>query len=116
MELIERFRREGEAQARVGSHPNVVSVHALEAWEGRLCLVMDLAEGGDLEARLRSTVPWHRARPRPVARDLALGLVHTHQAGILHRDLKPANVLFDAGGDPPSSSTLVWRTWLGPRP
>ncbi len=50
----QRFKREGEAQAKSGAHPNVVSVHVADEQDGQLYLVMDLCEGGDLEARLES--------------------------------------------------------------
>jgi serine/threonine-protein kinase len=33
-----------------------------------------------------------------VAEDVAAGLAHAHERGLVHRDLKPANILFDAEG------------------
>ena len=98
-ELGLRFQREAQAQARVDSHPNVVRVHTAGVWGGASYLIMDLAPGGDLEARLEGgPLPWREAG-RLVA-DLARGLAHVHAQGVLHRDLKPANVLFDGRGTP----------------
>jgi len=98
-EFQERFVREGETQARSDAHPNVVRVHEAAEAGGRRYLVMELACGGDLSARLRGgpLPPEEAAR---IVRDLARGLSHVHARGILHRDLKPANVLFDERGTP----------------
>jgi len=98
-EWVERFRREGMAQAKVDRHPNVVRVHSSGQAGGRLYLVMELVEGGDLASALESgPLPaWDAAR---LMRGLAAGVAHVHAHGILHRDLKPANVLLGADGTP----------------
>jgi serine/threonine-protein kinase len=98
-EWRERFLREGEAQARVDAHPNVVSVHSAGEASGWLYLELDLAAGGDLAAQLRKG-PLPPDEVVRLARDLAAGLEHVHAHGVLHRDLKPANVLFAATGRP----------------
>jgi Protein kinase domain len=99
VDLVLRFQREAEAQARVDRHPNVVRVHASGQSDGRLYMVMDLAAGGDLEARLEGG-PLDPLEAASIVRDLARGLAHVHRHGVLHRDLKPANVLFDEAGTP----------------
>lgn len=94
---LERFRREGEAMARL-RHPNLLQVHGLVEHEGWPVLVMELARAS-LEARLRKgPLPW--ARAVEVTQGLAAGLAAAHEAGILHRDLKPGNVLFGDDGEP----------------
>lgn len=98
-DLLERFRREGLAQARADGHPNVVRIHSSGTAHGHHYLVMALAEGGDLSERLR-TGPLAPERVREIGIQLAEGLEWLHQAGVLHRDLKPANVLFDEEGRP----------------
>ncbi len=97
--LAVRFQREGETQARVDAHPNVLRVHRAGEAFGRRYLVLDYAEGGDLAARL-ATGPLPPREAARLVRDLARGLAHVHARGVLHRDLKPANVLFDAQGVP----------------
>jgi TPR repeat protein len=94
-----RFGREGEAQARVDVHPNVVRIHSAGVEGDSPFLVMDLAQGGDLDQRLRHGLPDPSESVAQLA-SLARGLAHVHACGILHRDLKPTNVLFDAAGVP----------------
>ena len=94
-----RFQREGEALARLGQHPNVVRVHAAGVHEGRPWLAMEWLPGGDLAGRLKHG-PLDPAEAARIVRDLARGLEHAHERGVLHRDLKPQNVIFDAEGRP----------------
>ena len=98
--LVERLKREGEALAQVDAHPNVVRVHALGTAYGRLYLVMDLAAGGSLEARVKSKGLLDPVEAASIVRDLAQGLAFMHSKGVVHRDLKPSNVLFDESGTP----------------
>jgi serine/threonine-protein kinase len=94
---VARFVRERTALVSF-QHPNVVTLHDMIVEGDRLALVMDLVEGGDLEA-------YRQQRGGAVSRGDALGLTAqicdglaaAHAAGIVHRDLKPANVLLDAG-------------------
>ena len=66
-----------------------------------LFILMQLAEGGNLEEFVLSTSPecvdialycdWFE--------QICLGLAHLHRCGILHRDLKPSNILLKSGTD-----------------
>lgn len=98
-ELLARFQREAEAQARVDAHPNVVRIHRSGTAGGRAFLVMDAVRGGDLARRLTQG-PLEPVAAAELVRDLAQGLAYAHARGVLHRDLKPANVLFDERGHP----------------
>ncbi len=96
---LERFRREGVAQAAADRHPNVLRVFASGEHQGAPFLVMELAPGGDLSKRLAQG-PMAPADAALLVAHLARGLAHVHQKGVLHRDLKPANVMFGADGTP----------------
>ena len=61
-------------------------------------LVMELAEGEDLAARIaRGPIPVDEALP--MALQIAEALEAAHERGIIHRDLKPANIKVDAEGE-----------------
>jgi hypothetical protein len=91
----DRFLSEARAIATL-RHPNIVAVH--EAGEaGRIpYLVMDYCEGGSLADWLANR-PADQPVPAPWAARLvvqiARGVQHAHDRGILHRDLKPSNIL-----------------------
>jgi serine/threonine protein kinase len=94
----ERFRREALAMARL-DHPNLVTVHTAELDGPTPYLVQDLLEGGSLHDRLKRG-PFPIDEAVEITRQLAAGLGHAHEHGVLHRDLKPHNVVFDAEGRP----------------
>jgi hypothetical protein len=96
-EVVKRFRREGQAMARL-RHANIIQVYAVSEHEGRPFFAMELAEGGSLD-RVAGT-PWPPRRAAELVAALARAVQHAHERGILHRDLKPANVVLDAGGTP----------------
>jgi hypothetical protein len=62
--------------------------------------VMEYVERGSLEDRLRNEGPLPVEQAVSLFRDVAQGLVHAHDKGVLHCDLKPANILLDHEGRP----------------
>lgn len=56
--------------------------------------VMEFLERGSLADRLQEG-PLPAAEAVAMFRDIAIGLVHAHDKGVLHCDLKPGNVLLD---------------------
>ena len=98
-ESVVRFEREAQTLARL-EHANVAKVHTAGEAFGRRYLVLDLATGGDLEARLRDHGALDPDEALRLLRDLCAGLAHVHAQGVLHRDLKPSNVIFADDGRP----------------
>lgn len=96
--MRERFRREAHVLARL-SHPGVATIYDFDAQDGVDFIVMELVQGGSLEARLEQGA-------LPVAEVTRLGaaiadaLHDAHERGCLHRDLKPGNVVLTKGGQP----------------
>ena len=99
-QVIERLRREGEALARIPVHPGVLRVRAAGETSGQVWLVLDLARGGSLQARLKAQGPLEPVTAARLVAEVARGLAHVHAHGVLHRDLKAGNVLFDGDGRP----------------
>jgi DNA-binding beta-propeller fold protein YncE len=96
-ELVERFRREVKAAARL-SHPNIVAAYDAEQAGRTHFLVMEYVEGIDL-ARLvaqRGKLPIEEACE--YVRQASLGLQHAHEKGMIHRDIKPHNLMVTPAG------------------
>jgi len=93
-----RFSREAEASSRL-SHPNVVSVVDFgETDEGLLYLAMDYIEGQELHRVVAREAPFDAARCLSILRQLARGLAHAHDKGLIHRDFKTENILVTTDG------------------
>lgn len=96
-DLVERFKREARAQARL-SHPNVVPIYFIGEQEARHFFAMELVEGPSLDVILddAQVLAW------PVAieymLDVAQALKQAHERGLIHRDLKPGNLLLTPEG------------------
>jgi serine/threonine-protein kinase len=86
-----RFERETHVMSKL-AHPNCVSVLDFGVWEGAPYLVMDYVAGTTLrEAMDHGPIPVTRALA--LARQIAAGLAHAHEQGVVHRDIKPANIM-----------------------
>jgi len=94
-----RFSREAEASSRL-SHPNVISVVDFgETDEGLLYLVMDYIEGDELHRIVSQQAPFTTMRALNILRQLARGLSHAHERGLVHRDFKTENILVTVDGE-----------------
>ena len=81
--------------ARQIQHPHVCRVFDFQQADGRVFLVMELAERGTLRDELRSGAAAARPLAERIAdaRAVASALDAIHAAGIVHRDLTPQNLL-----------------------
>jgi hypothetical protein len=119
-EISLRFQREGRSAARL-SHPNIVRV--FDAGEDELdgrgvsYIVMEYVPGGDFEDLIDRNGPVPETMLLRIGADVASGLTHAHERGIIHRDIKPRNILLDERGSPKLADFGIARaldeTYLG---
>jgi CRP-like cAMP-binding protein len=92
---LQRLMHEAEAAARL-SHPNIVTLYDVGHADAGPYLVLELLHGETLARRL--TGPRLRLdEVLRVASQIAAGLAHAHDHGVVHRDLKPGNVFLCDG-------------------
>jgi len=90
----------GEAEILLSlDHRNIVKVWAADEIDGRYFIAMEFVEGSDLR---RLSKPPRGYPPLEVAvqllTEIASGLQHAHEQGIIHRDVKPENVMLTPQG------------------
>ena len=94
---VTRFRR--EASVGMGlDHPNIVHTFDVGDDKGVHFIALELVAGGDLENRIKQRGIFADNEALGIIREVALGLQHAHEKGLVHRDIKPPNILFDADG------------------
>lgn len=97
-----RRRFQNEINITLGSaqHPNIVKIRGV-FFDGPFAyIVMPYLRRGSLKTLLskQEAIPWFRIQE--IFRQLASGLVHLHERGIVHADIKPSNILFGEDGIP----------------
>jgi serine/threonine protein kinase len=94
---IANFMREIRVLAKL-DHPNLV--RALDAGEdGNVYyLVTEYVPGTDLRKLIRRNGPMDMPAAASVVSQVAAGLQHAHEQGLVHRDVKPGNVLVTPDG------------------
>jgi serine/threonine protein kinase len=97
-EAIANFTREIQALSSL-NHPRLV--RAVDAGnDGNVnFLVTEYVPGCDLRKLVRRNGPLNMAAAANIISQVAEGLQHAHQQGIVHRDVKPGNVLVTPEGD-----------------
>ena len=86
------------------THPNIIAYKEafIEESENTLCIVMELAEHGDLLKKITQNKTTRKYFPESEIWDALIqitrGLKALHEASILHRDLKGANIFISKEG------------------
>ena len=88
--ILARFQREAQAVARL-NHGNIAQIFDVGIYQGLPFLVMEYVEGQTLDVWCRIGVP--QRQQMDVVRQIAAGVAHAHEKGVVHRDLKPGNIL-----------------------
>lgn len=100
----ERFVNEAETWVSLGLHPNVCSCFYVRTMGGIPRVFAEYVPGGSLREWIddrRLYQGGHQealARITDVAIQVAWGLAHAHDRGLVHQDMKPDNVLLDGYG------------------
>ena len=90
--LLERFRREAEAAARLRS-PHTISLYDFGvAHDGTFFFVMELLDGIDLESLVERFGPQPPERAVHLLSQVCHSLEEAHRRGLIHRDIKPSNI------------------------
>ena len=83
-----------EAQSIMGlSHPHIVKAYEYAEADGLNYIAMEYVEGTTLKKLITQQAPFEDAVVLGVALQIADGLSHAHQNGVVHRDIKPQNIL-----------------------
>jgi eukaryotic-like serine/threonine-protein kinase len=97
-QMLQRFKREAQASARLRS-PNIVHVLDYGVHEEQPYLAMELLRGEDLAARIAGKGRLSLEETARIMHAVARAMQLAHDADIIHRDLKPANVFLEKVGD-----------------
>ena len=95
---MERFRREGEAMAKL-NHANIVRAFSLGEIRGRPFIVMEYCEGESLDRRLRRDERIRSPEAVRILIQVACALQYAHARDIVHRDIKPGNIMLTPAGE-----------------
>jgi serine/threonine-protein kinase len=94
--IVKRFEREVRAAATL-DHPNIVHAYDADKIGGTHLLIMEYIDGAtDLAQVVNKNGPMSVDQACECIRQVALGLQHAHERGLVHRDIKPRNLLLTA--------------------
>ena len=94
-----RIVREIDAMRRLHHHPNILKIHEVLATKTKIHLVVELAAGGELFAKISRRGKLPESTARRYFQQLVSALRFCHRNGVAHRDLKPQNLLLDGDGN-----------------
>jgi eukaryotic-like serine/threonine-protein kinase len=93
---VARFLREARAASAL-NHPGICTIYAIEEYEDRTFIAMEMLEGEGLD-RIVAAGSMPVAKTTEIGIQLADALDAAHKKGIVHRDIKPANIFITERG------------------
>jgi serine/threonine protein kinase len=96
-QFARRFQREAKLLARLDS-PHAIKVLDYGEEEGLTFIILEYVEGRTLAATLEEEGALEIEWALSLARQVAQGLAHADEAGIVHRDIRPANIMVAPSG------------------
>ncbi len=89
--MVARFRREMEMSQKV-AHPHLAWTYEVGEHHGVHYIAMEYIPGRTLSRLVTEEGPLHWKRAARLCAEVASGLEHAHNQGLIHRDLKPSNI------------------------
>ncbi|HEY7308995.1 MAG TPA: serine/threonine-protein kinase [Gemmataceae bacterium] len=90
--LLARFQREMELSRRV-AHPHVAWTYESDICQRVYFIAMEYIPGKNLARVVSEGGPLAVPRAARLMAEVASGLEHAHNQGLIHRDLKPSNIM-----------------------
>ncbi len=94
-ERVWRFIQEARAASAL-NHPNILTIHEIDSFEGAHFIVSEFINGETLRDRMRSGLTVTESLD--IICQIAAALQAAHTAGIVHRDIKPENIMLRQDG------------------
>ena len=94
---LERFQQEIRSAAKL-LHPNIVAAHAVLRPGDLLVFAMEYVRGQDLSEVVKQRGPLPVANAAFYIHQVANGLQHAFEKGMVHRDIKPNNLMLAIEG------------------
>ncbi len=91
-----RFVREAQAAAAL-NHPNICTVYEIDESKGKSFIAMEYIEGQTLKEKTAMR-PLNLNEALEIGIQIADGLRHAHDKGIVHRDIKSSNIMIKKNG------------------
>ncbi|WP_437289196.1 serine/threonine-protein kinase [Sorangium sp. So ce406] len=91
------LEREAKILARI-RHPNIIDIHDFQRDEDRIWLVLEPLSGPTLAALCARAGRLDEGAAAAIALEIARGLGHAHERGVVHRELRPERVVITPAG------------------
>jgi serine/threonine protein kinase len=96
-ENVRRFHQEARAAARL-DHPHIARVYSSGTERNLHYIAFEYVEGETLRARIERERQLPPADVAMIGWQIAQGLAHACERGVVHRDIKPANIILGPNG------------------